>query len=131
MGHIATTCSTKLTKIPLTLCHAIKLYEGKNGKMARFRLMPSVAKYRIQIHITRDELGIVWYRKNRYQKFPKVGTGTEYTRFGIGIGSISVRYRYLRVKTGKHWYRTGTENVKSRYRIGTKKVPGPVIRYRN
>ncbi|MFS7908137.1 hypothetical protein Hanom_Chr01g00079681 [Helianthus anomalus] len=39
-----------------------------------------------------------------------------------------VRYRYLRVKTGTEPvpYRTGTENVKSRYRIGTEKVPGSV-----
>ncbi|MFS7952985.1 hypothetical protein Hanom_Chr07g00613341 [Helianthus anomalus] len=65
--------------------------------------------------------------KNRNRKSPKVGTGTgiEYTRFG------TVRYRYLRVKTGKYRYepipdRTGTENINSWYQIGTEKVPGPV-----
>ncbi|KAJ0693418.1 putative carboxylesterase [Helianthus annuus] len=79
--------------------------------------------------IDRDELGTVQYRyrKNRYRKSPKVGAGTEYTRFG------TVRYRYLRLKTGKYRYRTGTvpdrtgtENAKSRYRIGTEKVPSSV-----
>ncbi|MFS8016036.1 hypothetical protein Hanom_Chr15g01363681 [Helianthus anomalus] len=65
----------------------------------------------------RDELGIDWYRnrKYRYQKSAKVGTGTEYTRYG------TVRYRYLRVKTGKYWYKTGT--VPDRYRKCQKSVP--------
>ncbi|KAJ0502744.1 hypothetical protein HanHA300_Chr11g0416411 [Helianthus annuus] len=73
----------------------------------------------------------VWYRKS-----PKVGTGTQYTRFGtVRYGSVPVpvRYRYLRLKTGKYRYQTGT--VPDRYRtrpvakmlkVGTKKVPGSV-----
>ncbi|MFS7890349.1 hypothetical protein Hanom_Chr00s000050g01617661 [Helianthus anomalus] len=117
-------------------------------------LLISITK--LSVFWCRDELGTVRYR---------TGTGTESTgtenpqkwvpvpvpnipgtvRFGTGTGSVPVRYRYLRGKTGKYRYRTGTvpdryrtgtENVKSRYRIGTEKIPGSVnsvpvpVRYR-
>ncbi|MFS8026799.1 hypothetical protein Hanom_Chr16g01490931 [Helianthus anomalus] len=83
------------------------------------------------ITLTRDELGTDRYqnRKYRYRKSSKMetGIGTEYTWHG----TVPVQYRYLRVKpvntgTVLDRYRTGTENVKSWYRIGTKKVPGSV-----
>ncbi|MFS7965698.1 hypothetical protein Hanom_Chr09g00765281 [Helianthus anomalus] len=65
--------------------------------------------------INRDELGTFRYRKNRYQKSLKVSTGTEYNGFG------TVRYRYLRVKTGKYRYRT--ESVPKMLKVGTESVP--------
>ncbi|KAF5809421.1 hypothetical protein HanXRQr2_Chr04g0156961 [Helianthus annuus] len=46
------------------------------------------------------------YRKYRYRKSPKVGTGTEYTRFG------TVWYRYGSVPS-----KVGTESVPKTYLV--------------
>ncbi|KAJ0521520.1 hypothetical protein HanIR_Chr10g0471891 [Helianthus annuus] len=55
-----------------------------------------------------------------------VPPGTENSQKWIPVpnilGSVTVRYRYLRVKTVTELvsYQTGTENVKNRYRKGTR-----------
>ncbi|MFS7954725.1 hypothetical protein Hanom_Chr07g00633881 [Helianthus anomalus] len=55
---------------------------------------------------------------------PKIlKSGYRYRIYPVRYGSVPVWYQYLRAKTGKYRYRTGTKPVPKMVKVGTESVP--------